>query len=95
MDLNTSASELPLVGTVYISRLKRLDVETIGDLLHHIPSRYLDFRNVSDIKNLRPGVTTTVKGQVISMNNIYTKKGTKIQAAKIKDSTGEIEAIWF
>jgi len=95
MDLNTSASELPLVGPVYVSRLKRLDVETIGDLLHHIPSRYLDFRNVSDIKNLRPGVTTTVKGQVISMNNIYTKKGTKIQAAKIKDSTGEIEAIWF
>ena len=61
MNLETPASELPLVGPVYVSRLKRLEIYTIGDLLHHVPSRYLDFRVVS----------------------------------KIKDSTGEIEAIWF
>ncbi|MBU0572247.1 ATP-dependent DNA helicase RecG [Patescibacteria group bacterium] len=95
MDLNTPASELPLVGPVYVSRLKRLDINTIGDLLHHVPSRYLDFRLTSEIRNVRPGETVTLRGQIVSMDNIYTKKGTKIQAAKVKDSTGEIEAIWF
>jgi ATP-dependent DNA helicase RecG len=80
---------------VYISRLKRLDINTIEDLLHHIPSRYLDFRLISEIRNVRPGETVTLGGKIISINNIYTKKGTKIQAAKIKESTGEIEAIWF
>lgn len=95
MDLTTPTSDLPLVGPVYVSRLKRLDVGTIGDLLHHIPSRYLDFRLISEIRNVRPGETVTLRGKIISIKNIYTKKGTKIQAAKIKDSTGEIEAIWF
>ena len=95
MNLNTPVSELPLVGPVYVSRLKRLDIDTIGDLLHHIPSRYLDFRAITEIRNVRPGDTVTIGGQITSMNNIYTKKGTKIQAAKIKDSTGEIDAVWF
>ena len=95
MDLTTPATELPLVGPVYVSRLKRLDIDTIGDLLHHVPSRYLDFRLISEIKNVRPGETVTLEGRIISIKNIYTKKGTRIQAAKIKDSTGEIEAIWF
>ena len=95
MDLTTPATELPLVGPVYVSRLKRLDIDTIGDLLHHVPSRYLDFRLISEIKNVRPGETVTLEGRIISIKNIYTKMGTRIQAAKIKDSTGEIEAIWF
>ncbi len=95
MNLATPASELPLVGPVYVSRLKRLEIDTVGDLLHHVPSRYLDFRLISKIRNVRAGETVTLKGQVISINNIYTKKGTRIQAAKIKDDTGEIEAIWF
>ncbi|RLC32586.1 DNA helicase RecG [Candidatus Woesebacteria bacterium] len=95
MDLTTPTTELPLVGPVYVSRLKRLEIDTIGDLLHHVPSRYLDFRLISKIRNVRPGETVTLKGKIISINNIYTKKGTRIQAAKIKDSTGEIEAIWF
>jgi ATP-dependent DNA helicase RecG len=95
MDLTTPATKLPLVGPVYVSRLKRLDIDTIGDLLHHVPSRYLDFRLISEIKNVRPGETVTLGGQIISIKNIYTKKGIKIQTAKIKDSTGEIEAIWF
>jgi ATP-dependent DNA helicase RecG len=95
MDLTTPATKLPLVGPVYVSRLKRLDIGTIGDLLHHVPSRYLDFRLISEIKNVRPGETVTLGGQIISIKNIYTKKGIKIQTAKIKDSTGEIEAIWF
>lgn len=95
MNLNTPVSELPLVGPVYVSRLKRLEINTIDDLLHHVPSRYLDFRMVSEIGKVRPGDTVTIGGKITSMNNIYTKKGTKIQAAKIKDSTGEIDAIWF
>lgn len=95
MDLTTPASELPLVGPVYVSRLKRLEIDTVGDLLHHVPSRYLDFRLISKIRNIRPGETVTLKGQVISISNIYTKKGTRLQVAKIKDSTGEVEAIWF
>ncbi|RLC31879.1 DNA helicase RecG, partial [Candidatus Woesebacteria bacterium] len=95
MDLTIPTSELPLVGPVYVSRLKRLEIDTVGDLLHHVPSRYLDFRLISKIRSVRPGETVTLKGKVISINNIYTKKGTRIQVAKIKDSTGEIEAIWF
>lgn len=95
MDLTTSASELPLVGPVYVSRLKRLEINTVGDLLHHVPSRYLDFRLTSKINTVRPGQTVTLRGKIISINNIYTKKGTRLQVAKIKDSSGEIEAIWF
>lgn len=95
MNLDTSISELPLVGPVYARKLKRLDIKNIGDLLHHVPSRYLDFRLVSKIKKVQPGETVTIRGKVASIKNIYTKTRKKIQTAKIQDSTGEINAIWF
>lgn len=95
MNLETPVGELPLVGPVYIRKLKKLDINFIGDLLRHVPSRYIDFRNIVKIKDLKPDEVVTVKGEIASIKNIYTKSRKRIQEAKIKDSTGEIGAIWF
>ncbi|MBI3443686.1 ATP-dependent DNA helicase RecG [Candidatus Woesebacteria bacterium] len=95
MDLTTPIIKLSFIGPVYSRRLKKLNIETLGDLLLHTPSRYLDFRLSSDISRLQIGETVTIKGQIGSFKNVYTKKGNKIQEAIISDSTGKITAIWF
>lgn len=95
MDLDTPITKLPMVGPVYARRLKKLDIETISDLLHHVPHRYLDFRLVSKISQVQIGETVTLKGEVTSIKNQYTKFGKKIQIAQISDDTGKITAVWF
>lgn len=72
-----------------------MEIKTAEDMLLHVPSRYLDFRLVSKISRTQLGETVTIRGEVASIKNIYSKRGKKMQIAEIKDSTGQIEAIWF
>ncbi len=95
MNPDTPIGQLPLVGPVYIKKLKKLEIKTAEDMLLHIPSRYIDFRLISKISRAQLGETVTIKGEVASIKNIYSKIGKKMQIAEIKDSTGQIEAIWF
>lgn len=95
MNLNSPISKLPLVGPVYIRRLKKLDIETIGDLIHHVPRRYLDYTLISAAGRARVGEIVTVRGQVDSIKNQYTKGGKKIQFAQISDRSGTIDVVWF
>jgi len=95
MNLNTPVGKLYMVGPTYARRLKRLGIETIGDLLYHFPFRYIDYSLISPIKLAQPGEIITVKGKIVSLHNEYTSRGKKIQKGIIADSTGIIEVIWF
>jgi len=95
IDLNVPITSLRMIGPVYSQRLKKLEVETVGDLLYHIPSRYEDFSLISKIALLQAGEKVTIVGVVKSIKNIYTKHGKKIQKGTIGDETGEIEIIWY
>ncbi|MBI3397498.1 DEAD/DEAH box helicase, partial [Candidatus Woesebacteria bacterium] len=95
MDLRDGVSTVPLIGPAYERRLEKLGINTIGDLLGHVPHRYLDFSVVSPIANAQRGEVLTIKGKVTSSKNIYTRYGKQLQIIKVEDSTGEISAIWF
>lgn len=95
MDLTTSVAELSLVGPIYLKRLEKLEIQKIEELFYHIPHRYLDFSLTSDIGRAQLGETLTVRGKVVSMINMYTKAGKKIQMALVTDATGTILAVWF
>ncbi len=95
MDLSSAVSELPFVGPVYLTRLEKLGIKKIEDLLNHIPNRYLDFSLTSPIERAQLGETLTIRGRVDSFKNIYTKSGKKMQIAEVSDKTGKILAIWF
>ncbi|HUS60244.1 MAG TPA: OB-fold nucleic acid binding domain-containing protein, partial [Nevskiaceae bacterium] len=95
MNLSTSVSKLFMVGPTYGRRLKKLEIETIGDLLYHFPFRYIDYSLISPIARIQPGETVSIKGEIISIKNEYTKRGKKIQKAVLKDETGTINIVWF
>lgn len=93
--LDTPAQYLKLVGPLMGKRLKKLGIETIDDLLHHIPFRYEDFRFAQTIDKLKENEMLTVKGKVAEIKNIYTKTGKKIQEAIVSDGTGTLKVTWY
>jgi len=84
-----------MVGPTYAQRLEKLGIKTLEDFLYHFPFRYLDYSLISPISRVQPGETVTIKGNVVSVKNEYTRHGRKIQKAQVTDGTGQLEIIWF
>lgn len=95
IDLTSPVSSLMMVGPLYAAKLKKLNIDTIGDLLYHVPFRYEDYSQIKKINTLQNGDKVSVIGQITDIKNIYSKSGKKIQKAKICDETGEIDIIWY
>ncbi|MBI4035105.1 MAG: ATP-dependent DNA helicase RecG [Candidatus Chisholmbacteria bacterium] len=95
MDLSTPVSALPMVGPTFARRLEKLGITTVEDLLHHYPHRYEDLSLISKISELQPGEIVTIKGKVMSAQNVYTRRGRPIQKATIADATGQLQVTWF
>lgn len=86
---------LPGIGPKTLEKLQRLNIQKPVDFLYHFPHRYLDFSKISLISHLTENNSFTVRGTLISFQNIFTRGGKNIQRAKLQDSTGIIELLWF
>ncbi len=76
--------------------LKKLGLETIGDLLYHFPTRYDTETEVKRIADISVGETVTVYGKI---SNLKTKKAwvKKIPMGEgtVTDESGSINIVWF
>jgi len=85
---------LPGVGPKRAFLFKKLGVETVEDLLYFAPRKYLDRREIKEMRYLRNGEEATVLGKVLT-------KGTKLTGTKkifiliITDETDWMELTWF
>jgi ATP-dependent DNA helicase RecG len=95
MNLADPVTKLPLIGPKYQKLLKKLNIATVEDLLHHYPARYEDFSRHKKINELIYGQTATVRGTVLEIKNIYTKNRKRLTKAVIADETGQLDVIWF
>ena len=82
------------VGPKRATQLKTYGIETISDLLYHIPRKYLDRTNIKNINQIKIGEQAVVIGKVISKNMKILGKRRLFQVT-ISDNTGELQCIWF
>lgn len=94
LKLEDSILKLPKIGPKNKFLLEKLGIFTIEDLIYHIPQRYEKFEK-KVIKDLFFGEKTSVRGILISLNNIFTRNRKKLTKAIISDGSGKIECIWF
>ena len=79
----------------YVEPLRKLGVETAGDLLHHYPRRYIDRSNVASIGDVRIGQEATVIGTVRRVDRRFTRRRQAIVTVTIFDRTGYLDLSWF
>lgn len=93
--LNQPVSKVKFVGGVTVGHLKKLGVETVGDLLFHFPHRYLDLSRMRKIAELKSGESATITGEVREVKNWRSKRGMSVVNVSIFDGTGYLTGTWF
>ncbi len=96
VDLATPLAEIHGIGPQFLTKVKRLGIETVRDLLWHFPTRYEDYSQIYPIADLIPGQEATVHGLVEEVSGRRTwKRRLYLVEVTISDETGSIRAVWF
>jgi len=76
--------------------LKRLDINTVKDMIWHVPRDYEDTGNIKKIASLMPGEKATFYGIVRGEGDVSKpKKNLSLIKFNVKDETGNIEVVFF
>lgn len=95
MDLNSKITDLPRVGPFLEKKFKKLGIETIENLFYHVPSHYVDYSLITTVNKVHPGETITLRAKIISITNIFSKRGVRMQIGSVEDGTGKLTVVWF
>ncbi|MDP3697039.1 MAG: ATP-dependent DNA helicase RecG [Candidatus Taylorbacteria bacterium] len=94
--LDLPIEKLRNVGPRNLSRLYKLGIKSVKDLLWHFPVRYEDYTETMPIAQVEPGEKVNVQGEVlkISSRRIFPRRMT-VTNAIVGDESGAIKVVWF
>ncbi|RTF32022.1 ATP-dependent DNA helicase RecG [Serratia marcescens] len=81
------------VGASQAGKLAKLGLETIQDLLLHLPLRYEDRTRLYPINDLLPGIYATVEGEVLRSDISFGRR--RMLTCQISDGTGILTMRFF
>ena len=94
----TNLAKIPVttlkgVGPGMASKLEKVGLVSLQDLLFHLPLRYEDRTRVTAVRDLMPGIYTNVIGEVTQNEIIQGKR--RMMLVTINDGTGSINLRFF
>jgi ATP-dependent DNA helicase RecG len=94
--LEAPISELRGAGPKLAAAAAELGIETIGDLLLHVPRDYRDRTSLGLLGELRIGEEATVLAEVRTVRVRPTRRrNLRIVEAGVADQSGQAKAVWF
>ncbi|MDP3963819.1 MAG: ATP-dependent DNA helicase RecG [bacterium] len=78
------------------TKLSRLGIHCVEDLLYYLPYRYDDFTRVVPIKDLVGGETVAVEGVIERIQSVRAwRRQMQLIEMVLRDGTGSIRIVWF
>jgi ATP-dependent DNA helicase RecG len=94
--LKQSVRSLKGVRPQRFELLRRLGIETVGDLLFHFPRSYEDLSDVRPIAELSEGEFQTVQGEVVEIAGRQLSDGRPLVSVVLSDGGPRcLEGVWF
>jgi ATP-dependent DNA helicase RecG len=82
------------IGPSRAEALRAVGVETVEDLLYHVPFRYEDRRTFARIAELRPGMKVAVAG-TIAVAGLRRARRVSLYEIRLEDGSARLKAVWF
>ena len=94
----TNLAKIPVttlkgVGPGMASKLEKIGLNSLQDLLFHLPLRYEDRTRIMTVRDLIPGVFTNIIGEITQNQIIQGKR--RMMLVTINDGTGSINLRFF
>ena len=89
----SSVTSLKGVGPALGEKLHRLNINTVADLIFHLPLRYEDRTKVTPIGAVQPGSTVVLEGNIVACDVTFGKRRSLL--AYLQDDTGKIALRFF
>ena len=86
-------TELSGVGAKMAEKLEKIGLNTVQDLLFHLPLRYEDRTRIWPIASAMPGQYLTIQGEVLNSNISFGKR--RMLTVKISDNSGSATLRFF
>ena len=84
------------VGPKRAAQLKSFGIETIRDLLYHLPFRYEDRRQIKKITDAAPGEAASFIGRLIALQKKFMPRFRRqMLLATLRDDSASIDLIWY
>jgi ATP-dependent DNA helicase RecG len=94
LELSTPVKYVKRIGERIASALATRGVETVEDLLYHLPFRYEDRLNPQPIASLTPGTMASIIGEVRGSVLLRTRSGPMFEMT-LGQGLGTVKCIWF
>ena len=94
--LSQSAQFVRGVGPRFAENFRKFGIQTVEDLLYHLPFRYEDRRSLSSIRQLRVGDVASVVGEITHLAERYVGRNQRrILEGVLRDETGLLALTWY
>ena len=93
VDISKAVTELTGVGPQMALKLAKVHVQTVQDVLFHLPHRYEDRTSVTDIGSLLPNLSAVVIGQIELAQVVFGRRRSLL--VRISDGTGSVTIRMF
>ncbi|MEN8165120.1 MAG: hypothetical protein ABFS37_13400, partial [Acidobacteriota bacterium] len=92
-----SVESLKGIGAARSRQLGAAGIDTVADLLFHIPMRWEDRRRTISVAEIEEdGSAVAVRGRVTGLvSRRARRRGLTILEAVFEDSTGQLPVLWF
>src|SRR5690606_21079635 len=75
------------------ARLEKLGIQTVQDLLFHLPLRYEDRTRITPIGALQPGTSAVIEGEVQVAETVF--RGRRSLLVRLADGSGAVTLRFF
>jgi ATP-dependent DNA helicase RecG len=95
LTLSTPVKELPGVGKAKAASLVKMGIETVSDLLRHLPMRYEFLAGESSIAQLQADTIGTARGIVAAKRWVPGGRGKGRLEVTLQDEEDTLRLVWF
>ncbi len=82
------------VGDIVATKLHKLRIDTVQDLVDYVPRRYDDYSKVIRVSQIRPG-PVSLQVKISAVKSRYSRKGLHMTEATASDESGSVKLVWF
>lgn len=96
LEIDSPLTELRGIGPVRAGKLATTGLRTVRDLLHHLPFRYEDRRQLTSVGEAHEEGTFSLAARVGELKRIHLRRrGLSVVNGWLEDETGRLPAVWF